>query len=57
MSASPISLMGILPGLPEMPKSLLIITPIILQAGRDKLYLIKRIKQGMSMHVGDNGLE
>ncbi|XP_020611290.1 transmembrane channel-like protein 7 [Orbicella faveolata] len=26
-------------------------------AGRDKLYLIKRIKQGMSMHVGDNGLE
>jgi len=49
--------MGILPGLPEMPKSLLIITPIILQAGRDKLYLIKRIKQGMSMHVGDNGLK
>lgn len=33
------------------------ITPIILQAGRDKLYLIKRIKQGMGIQVDANGLD
>ena len=31
-----------------------IISLFVLQAGRDKMYLIKRIKQGITMPVGAN---